>query len=165
MIKKGIVILSPLLLLIFLIILLNTNYVKLLIKGSYNFVYSASAGSWIDSTAENRYVSLLYVKKIKGEKEVDGIIDKFTSAENKNLSTKKIAIRYISEYEKIEYIDELKLLQADVENVKKINPDSIWYLSEKKERHERMFYDDFFLSHLNKAIEELEEAVKKQKTE
>ncbi len=123
----------------------SIDYIKLYNIGSYKFVFEADK--------DDAYCNLLFVEKVKGEKELNKLIVRFLSIENRDLLTKEVAIRYIRENEKIEFLSTLKSVQKNFNN---INPDSSWSVEIKPNRFRSGgLKDAAVVSDLNKTIDEL----------
>lgn len=93
----------------------NFDIVKLTIMGSKDFV--------LNSKKDEIYENLLLVKKYKSETEFRNLISYLLSAQNVDLLSKEMAIRYAREQNKIEYLNELKIMQKYFKDIPK---DSVW---------------------------------------
>jgi len=152
--KKNVLII--LLVLIFFIAFFNINYVQLYRKGSLKFISEATAGNFENSTQENVCISMSYVKEIKGEKEFNELIKFFLTPTNKNLLTQHCAIQYIMENKKIEYLNELKILQKHAEYINQLNPDSTWTTCIRSNYYKKHAFNGYYIDFLNGAIKKLE---------
>jgi uncharacterized protein (DUF1015 family) len=123
----------------------SIDYIKLYNKGCYKFVFEADK--------DDAYGNLLFVEKVKGEKELNNLLVQFLSIDNRDLLTKGVAIRYIRENKKIEFLSTLKSVQK---NFNSINPDSSWSVQIKPNRFRSAGLKDVAVVYdLNKTIDEL----------
>lgn len=131
---------------LFLIIgIYNIDYINLTKKGNYRFVF--------ESDKDNVFENLIYVKKIKGEAEFNKLIKQFLADENGDLLTKQAAIRFIFENRRVEFLDDLILVQKNFET---ISPDSTWVIQIEQGRfREGGLKDAAIIPYLNETIIEL----------
>ncbi len=158
MIRKIILIIGILFAIIFLIVFFNTDYVKLYRKGSYKFISEATAGDMEYSSSESVYYGIKYVKKIKGEEELNQLLTSFISPTNENCLTQGAAIQYILQNKKVEYLDELKILQKHIEHINQLKPDSVWTVSLRPQYLKECSFNDYYVEYLNEVIKKLEKS-------
>ncbi len=129
-----------------IIYLWSADYVKLYSKGSYTFVFEADK--------DDAYENLLFVKNVMGERELHILIERFLSPNNPDHLTKDVAIRYIRENNKIEFLSNLKSMKK---NFERINPDSTWTVQIEPNRFRLQgLKNASIVSSLNETINELE---------
>jgi uncharacterized protein (DUF1015 family) len=127
------------------IFFLSADHITLYKKGSFKFIFEADK--------DNAYSNLLFVKKVKGESELNKLIECFLSITNPDLLTKEVAIRYIRENKKVEFLGNLKSVQK---NFQTINPDSSWSVQIEPNRfRSASLKNAVVVSVLNETINEL----------
>ncbi|MBK9247122.1 MAG: hypothetical protein IPM69_03185 [Ignavibacteria bacterium] len=129
-----------------IIYLWSADYVKLYSKGSYTFVFEADK--------DDAYENLLFVKNVMGERELHILIERFLSPNNPDHLTKDVAIRYIRENNKIEFLSNLKSVKKFYES---INPDTLFTVYVESNRiRSWSLRNAAVISDLNETILELE---------
>lgn len=145
--KKYAVAASAILLTVFVVYFYVWDYVSLKNKGAYTFL--------IESDKDNAYERLLYIKSVNGDKKFELFLTELLSATNTDMLTQLMALRYIRENERKEYLPNLIELNN---RLNKINPDSTWetkvsarYSRTNKTQNSALLYD------LQRTIKEFEE--------
>lgn len=91
------------------------NLLKLEVVGAKEFV--------LKSDKDNMYENILIVKKYKNQREFENMISFLLSSRNIDLLSKQMAIQYVKESQRKDYINQLKKIKIEFNE---IPIDSVW---------------------------------------